>query len=152
MNESIIGTTGPDYEFIVERGKIAEFARAIHSDNPDFRGDEAIAPPTFLTVAGGWWGYSLEEPKGTVFGDLGIDTSLLLHAEEEFEYFAPPPKAGDRFTARLQLTDAFEKFGKRGGKLTFYTFETEFRNPAGELLAVQRTTCVQTEKAPEKEV
>ena len=150
MNESIIGVTGPDYDFIVERGKIQEFASAIFSDNADFVGDDAVIPPTFLTVAGNYWGYTLETPKDTVFKDLGIDTSLLLHAEEEYEFFTPPPCAGDRFRVRLRLADSWEKTGRRGGKLTFYKFETEFRNPDGELQAVQRTTCVKTEKAPEK--
>ncbi len=152
MDQSIIGLTGPDYEFIVERGKIAEFAAATHSSNPDFDGDRAVVPPTFLTVAGNYWGYTLETPRDTVFSDLGIDTSLLLHAEEEYEFFAPPPRVGDRFTVRLRIADIIEKQGRRGGKLTFYKFETEFRNDQGELQAVQRTTCVQTEKVPEQEV
>ncbi len=152
MDKSIIGTTGPDYEFIVEQGKIMEFADAIHSTNPAYKGAAAVVPPTFLTVAGNYWGYTLENPKDTVFRDLGIDTSLLLHAEEEYEFFSSPPRAGDRFSVRLRLADAWEKTGRRGGKLTFYKFETEFRNANGELHAVQRTTCVKTEKAPEKEV
>lgn len=151
MTESIIGVSGPDYEFIVERGKIAEFANAIHSDNAAFSGDDAVVPPTFLTVAGNYWGYTLETPKDTVFRDLGIDTSLLLHAEEEYEFFSSPPRVGDRFSVHLRLADSWEKRGRRGGRLTFYKFETEFRNAAGELQAVQRTTCVKTEQAPEKE-
>ena len=151
MTESIIGITGPDYEFVVERGKIAEFAGAIHSWNPAFVGDKAVVPPTFLTVAGNYWGYTIETPGDTIFRDIGIDTSLLLHAEEEYEYYGPPPRAGDRFSVRLRIADSYEKKGRRGGKLIFYKFETEFRNPEGELRAVQRTTVVKTEKAPEKE-
>ncbi|HKI41142.1 MAG TPA: dehydratase, partial [Mycobacterium sp.] len=47
-------TSGQPWEVILERGKIAEFAEAMASGNPAYRGADAVIPPTFLTTAGRW--------------------------------------------------------------------------------------------------
>ena len=141
----LIGVAGPTYEMMVETGKIHEFAHAIKSQNSDYlRLDRPVAPPTFLTVAGNHWGYTLERPGDTIFKDLGIDITLLLHAEEEYEYHGPPPAAGDRLTVQSVIRNAFTKEGRRGGQMVFYVIETSFRDPEGRLVATQRTTAVQT--------
>ena len=61
------------FEFPVERGKILEFARAIHCDNHAFSGRDAIAPPTFLMVGGQIWGYSWESPGDSPLAREQID-------------------------------------------------------------------------------
>ena len=40
---SPVGTRGPDYEMVVERGKIAEFAAAMQSQNPAYAGPKNMS-------------------------------------------------------------------------------------------------------------
>jgi N-terminal half of MaoC dehydratase len=84
---SPVGARGPDYEMVVERGKIAEFAVAMQSQNPAYAGPGAIAPPTFL-ISGSLWA-----PDGAAV-DVGFDRRRLLHGEQEFIFHGPPPRAG----------------------------------------------------------
>lgn len=126
----------------VERGKIREFARATGSRNPAYEAPGAPVPPTFLTTARAFW--TVEHV------DLGIDFDLarLLHGEEEFEFIGPPPHAGDELTFEVRVGDRWEKEGKRGGKMRFAQLITEYRDGSGTLRAVQRTTLLETAKAP----
>ena len=81
-----IGLTGPEYEMDIERGKIRDFARAMHAPLHEFiEGRNPLMPATFLITAAYTWGYSLERPRGTVFEQLDHDLSVPLHAEEAYE-------------------------------------------------------------------
>jgi hypothetical protein len=149
MNE--MGTCGPRYEFIVEKGKVREFARATFADHPAYLADEApIVPPTFLTIAGRFWGYTFDLPGDTPLAGIPLDRSLLLNAEEEFEFVGEPPRAGTRLWGQTCVKNIYRKQGKRGGTLTFVVVETRFESDDGALIATQRQTMVKTEKAPEK--
>lgn len=149
ISKSDIGISGPDFEVAIERGKIREFARAIKaclSEYMDARNPPV--PPTFLVTAGRFWGYTFDDPGNTALAQIDVDRSLLLHAEEEYEFFGPLPRAGSTLTARTRVTDVYEKEGRRGGKLIFIVSETEFRDEQGANVAVSRTTVVKTESAP----
>jgi len=126
----------------IERGKVREFARATGSGNPAYDAPDAPVPPTFLTTARAFW--TVERT------DLGIDFELarLLHGEEEYEFFGPPPQAGEELTFEVRAGDRWEKEGKRGGKMRFAQIITEYRDGSGALRAVQRTTLLETTKAP----
>ncbi len=148
--EDSIGLTGPEYEMDIERGKIREFARAMHAPLPEYiNGRNPVVPPTFLITAAYSWGYSLERPRGTVFEQIDHDFSVPLHAEESFTYHTALPGAGDRLICRASLENVWRKQGARGGELTFLTMLTEFRNQSGELIAEERSTTVTTDASPD---
>jgi hypothetical protein len=130
-------TAGTPWEFVVERGKIAEFAEAMQSDNPAYRGDEAIIPPTFLTTAARWAPAGVRVPTG-------FDRKRLLHGEQEYTFHGPLPKAGDTLTAQEKIVDRFAKPGKRGGTMQFATVVTEYRDADGTLVAEAKATFIET--------
>jgi len=130
-------TSGQPWEVILERGKIAEFAEAMASGNPAYRGADAVIPPTFLTTAGRW------APPGARV-DVGFDRKRLLHGEQEYIFYGSPSRAGDTLTARERIVDRFEKPGKRGGTMRFATVVTEFRAADGTLVAEARATFIET--------
>lgn len=131
------------FEVPIERGKIREFARAAKSRNPAYDGPDAVVPPTFLTTANNFWA---EGESG--FGGLDFELARVLHGEEEFEFFGPPPRAGPTLTATPRIGDRWEKEGKRGGVMRFAKLVTEYRDEAGNLVAEQRTTVIETAKPP----
>ena len=150
VDRSAIGVTGPVYEFVVEKGKVREFAHATKSTDPaHLDAAEPLIPATFLTIAGRFWGYTFDSPGDTDLARIDVDRNLLLNAEEEFEFFGPPPRAGQRLLAQTGITDVFTKQGRRGGLLTFIVTETTFRSESGDAVAALRQTIVQTEKAPD---
>lgn len=128
---------GQPWEVVVERGKIAEFAEAMLSDEPAYRGPDAIIPPTFLTSAARW------APPG-VRVNVGFDRKRLLHGEQEYTFSAKLPAAGDVLTAQERVVDRFSKPGKRGGTMRFATVVTEYRNAAGVLVAEAKATFIET--------
>jgi hypothetical protein len=134
---SPVGTRGPDYEMVVERGKIAEFAAAMQSHNPAYAGPDAIAPPTFL-ISGSLWA-----PDGATV-DVGFDRRRLLHGEQEFIFHGPPPRAGQVLTVSDQIVDRYEKPGKRGGMMRFAVVVTEYRGEDGTIVAEARRTLIET--------
>ncbi len=147
--QDLIGMEFPAFEVPVERGKIREFAAAILDDNPiysdpayaaktEFGG--VIAPPTFTVTK------AFYRSAANLSELAGLDPHFRLHGEEEYEYFLPI-KAGDVLTCRSKITQAYEKPGKRGGKMTFIVLEFTFYNQRGEKAAVSRTTSVHTEGA-----
>ena len=127
----------------IERGKIREFAKATGSKNPDYDKDGAPIPPTFLTTAGNFWRTGVHPTA-----QLGFELARVLHGEEEYEFFGPPPHAGQTLTFESRLGEQWEKEGKRGGVMKFAKLVTEFRDEAGTLVAEQRTTVIETGKAP----
>ena len=134
---SPVGTRGPDYEMVVERGKIAEFAAAMQSQNPAYAGPGAIVPPTFL-MSGSLWA-----PEGAAV-DVGFDRRRLLHGEQEFIFHGPPPRAGQVLTVSDQIVDRYSKPGKRGGMMRFAVVVTEYRGEDGTLVAEARKTLIET--------
>lgn len=148
--EDAIGLTGPEYEMDIERGKIREFARAMHAPLPEYiDGRNPLIPPTFLITAAYAWGYSLERPRGTVFEQIDHDLSVPLHAEESFTFHDTLPRAGDRLICRASLEYVRRKQGNRGGELTFLTMLTKFHDESGTLIAEERSTTVTTGNAPD---
>jgi hypothetical protein len=138
IDRSVIGQWGPETTMRVEHGKIREFARAIKEDNSAFKGDQPLAPPTFLMTSQHWI-----EPGAGPRG-VKLDMRRVLHGEQEFEY-VKPIRAGDILTVRSRTKDIFEKEGSRGGKMLFMVMESEYRNRRGEVVAYSRSTTIQTE-------
>jgi acyl dehydratase len=145
MDKNAVGKTGQPVVMHIERGKIREFARAIKDDNPIYFDEEhakkvaggIVPPPTFLMTQAHW----SEAGRGGI--DLGMDLRRVLHGEQEFEYHAPI-HPGDVLTAVTKCEKMFEKEGSRGGTMNFAVLATEFRNQKGELVAVGRSTVIET--------
>lgn len=135
------------YEIPIERGKIREFARATKSRNPVLQTADAPVPPTFLTTARLLW-----EPRDQDrLAQLDLDMRRVLHGEEDYIFHGPPPRAGQTLRVDTRLLDQWEKEGKRGGLMRFVRIVNEFRDDTGALVAEQRTTLVETARAPKKE-
>ena len=145
-NKQAVGERGAPFTVDVERGKILEFARATHSANPGYVADERpVAPPTFLTTAGFFWETGSPWPK------VELDNTRGLHAEQEFVFFGPPPRAGTRLSCQSRIEEIYEKEGRRGGTMTFAVMVTEFRDESGALVAEARMTGVETARPPGEE-
>jgi hypothetical protein len=128
---------GQPWEVLVERGKIAEFADAMLSDDPAYRGPDAIIPPTFLTSGARW------APPG-VRVTVGFDRKRLLHGEQEYTFHGILPAAGDVLTAQERVVERYSKPGKRGGEMRFATVVTEYRDATGMLVAEAKATFIET--------
>lgn len=130
IDASAVGRTYPAPEsYLVGREKIREFAEAIGDPNPAYRGDNAIAPPTFAFPLGsGAFDLMLADPE------LGLALHRIVHADQKFAY-KRPIRAGDEVAALCTLT-AYRQV--RG--MDVVTTETVLSTTAGEELAT--TTAV----------
>lgn len=145
-----VGLVGAAYAVDIERGKIRDFARAMAAPLAEFIDCERpIAPATFLVHAPYTWGYTLERPRGSAFAAIDHDLTVSLHAEERFDFFGGPPRAGERLSARPRLESVSEKTGANGGRLTFMSVLNEYRDGDGRLRAQQRSLSVTTERTPD---
>lgn len=149
--------------FPVEASHILMFARAVGDENPAYtdlvRGEELIAPPTFVMASaqfmadsplrpkkGQPWFGSGREPSGAVREGGG-----MLHAEQRFEYHAPLT-AGMTLTSSQHEGATWEKQNKRGDTLRFVETVTEFRDAAtGELVVTATMVGVFTNPGAKKE-
>ena len=136
------GIVGAPFELHVERGKIAEFARATLSNNRAyFDGDQPLSPPTFLTTMFFW---EARVEGSNPWHRVRMDQRRGMHAEQEYLFRGPPPRAGTRLIGRSRIESIFEKAGRRGGAMTFAVMSTEFRDARGQLVAEARMTGVET--------
>jgi hypothetical protein len=147
MDTTLAGKQGEPFELDVERGKVREFARAVKSVDPAYaEGEHPLTPPTFLTSTFHW---ELDVPGANPWTLLNVDQKRGLHAEQEYQFFGPPPRAGTRLTCRSRIEKIYEKEGRRGGTLTFAIMVTEFCDDSGRLVAEARMTGVETAKNPD---
>ncbi|MSQ33703.1 MAG: MaoC family dehydratase [Dehalococcoidia bacterium] len=139
----------------VERGKIAEFARAIGDNNPIYFDQtkaraagfaDIPAPPTFYEVWLRFIDFGGDRPRpqrtqGGPEGGSGFDGG------REIEYLKPLI-AGDVVTMTKRDGSPYEREGRRGGKLTFKVEKCELTNQRGEKVMVVRNITVSTSKVP----
>ena len=140
---------GSEYSAVtweVERGKIAEMAKAIGDPNPIYLSQEAAikegykdtpAPPTFLTVPMMW---SSSMPG--VINDLKINFMMVLHGEEEYEYYREI-YPGDKITGNPKVVSIEEKTSKSGSKMDMVTIEILYTDQNGEKVAKARSLLVE---------
>ena len=81
----------------VSAAKITEFATALGDDNPRYRGDSPIAPPTFAAVI-------TARALDQLFGDPELELSFdrVVHADQRYT-FLRPLRAGDVVIATLVI-------------------------------------------------
>jgi hypothetical protein len=156
--------------FPVEAGHILLFARAIGDANPAYEGamsgaDVVSAPPTFVQASAQFDpDYFLRPKPGQAWFGSGKEATGLkksgggggggggggLHAEQHYTYHRPL-RAGDVLTGTNRPGETWEKQGRRGGKLVFNEFITEYRDQNGDLVVTARGVGVRTEKVVEQE-
>lgn len=140
LDQSLIGLTGPEYIFEVEKRHIRQFAEAIGDTNPLYVDEEyarstvyggIIAPPSFPVAIGADSGQAI---------DLPLDYRRMLHGEQEFIY-QRPIRAGDRLYCQMKVSNVYEKEGKNG-LMQFLVMDTEMNDEAGELVVISRTNII----------
>src|SRR5580658_7886815 len=89
-----------------------------------------------------------EVPGANPWDRVKLDQRRGMHAEQEYVFHGPPPRAGTRLTCQSRIEDVYEKEGRRGGRLGFAVMVTEFRDEQGELVAEARMTGVETGGPP----
>lgn len=143
-NPDAVGIRGAEFRMDIERGKIQEFARATGSANPAYlEAEHPVIPPTFLTTAFFW-----QRGDADPWPAVELDQQRGLHAEQEYTFFGPPPRAGQRLTGVSRIDEIFTKVGRRGGEMTFAVMITEFRDETGRLVAQAKLTGVETAQVP----
>jgi hypothetical protein len=120
----------------VSAAKIAEFATALGDNNPRYRGESPMAPPTFAAVisARGW---------DQLFGDPELELSLerTVHGDQRFT-FTRPLQAGDVVIA----TATIDKVRVRSGsELISATVDITSRD--GELICMAQATFAHAREA-----
>ncbi|MCU1463235.1 MAG: N-terminal half of MaoC dehydratase [Acidimicrobiales bacterium] len=131
VDTSVIGKPTGHWRVAVERAPIANFAKAVIDDRPEYQSPEPEAPPTYSFVMQHWGQYpELQEglakiegnPMFEVIGGLMANGGLVLHGEQEFEYHKPL-KAGQVLRGDGVVTDAYEK-ETGSAVMTFVVSET----------------------------
>jgi len=134
------------FQMPIERGKVREFARATGSKSADYLdAPNPPVPPTCLRTAAFW----ATEGGPSPLQGLDLNLRRILHGEQEYEFFGPPPRAGDVLTVQPRLESVSEKEGKRGGTMRFISVVEDFTDESGRLVAQGRSTLIETGKAPE---
>jgi hypothetical protein len=147
LNRDAVGAEGAPFELVIERGKVREFARAVHAPDAAYlSGESPVIPPTFLTTTFFW---QQDVEGANPWERVGMSQERGMHAEQQYVFFGPPPRAGTRLTCKSRIERIYDKTGKRGGQLTFAVMVTEFYDEQGKLVAEARLTGVETEKPPE---
>lgn len=125
IDRAYIGYALPAFDVVVEPAALAAFAEAIGETDRRYR--DEIAPLTFMKVLEG-----KDNSSRRIMEALGADLRRILHAEQRFEYYAPI-RCGEVVTVTRRVDDIFSR---KDGLLDFVLIETDFRNPAGELLGI----------------
>jgi hydroxyacyl-ACP dehydratase HTD2-like protein with hotdog domain len=111
---------GEPFRFVVEEGKVHEFARATRSRcSEHLRALDPVAP---LSV---------------------------LHGEQEYVFRHGPLQAGDELTARQFVDRTYEKQGRRGGSMEFTEVVTRFwRDREDDPVADMRSVSIRVATPP----
>src|SRR5206468_329225 len=121
----------------VSAAKIAEFATALGDDNPRYRGESPIAPPTFASVISA-------QAFDQLFGDGELELSLerVVHGDQRFT-FSRPIRAGDTVIASLTL----DKVRVRTGSELIST-TVDMVDHQGEPIGTAQATLYHVREAP----
>lgn len=132
----------------VGKSNIRLFALSInHMDPLFFDQDTAgkskyggiVAPPTFICET--WQYRSMDVDTAGYPSDwLEIPVGRVVRAGNEYEFFEPL-RPEDVLSVRMRVSDIIGREGK-SGPMIFVTFEYEYKNQDGKLLAKHRETMV----------
>lgn len=146
---SLIGTVVDEITFTVERGKVAEFARATYTQDPVHTDKKAAAEAGFasepatgthVAVAGH------HRDQRAVVARLGLELSRIVVGSVKWEY-ERPLVVGDILTGIRTVIGDETKEGKRGGSMRVVTLQTKFRDENGLLVSRQQETLIERGQA-----
>ena len=149
IDDSVVGYVAPPFEMPVERGKIIEFAKALHlrdlahSDVAVARAEghtDVVAPLTFSAT---WLHWMTPDPNNPV----QVDLRNIVAAGAEWEYMGDIV-AGDTLTVEMSIAGIERKEGRRG-PMTILTREFTFTNQHGQAVLTMRSNMI--EFAPSEE-
>lgn len=133
-----------EVSFAVEAGKIREFARATHAEDPIHTDPDAateagfgapVATATHVVVAG-----HHRDQKAFVAA-LGMDITRIVVGSVNWEYHRPIV-AGDHLTGTRRILSDITKEGRRGGTMRLVELETTWSS--GDVSVVtQRETLIE---------
>ncbi len=63
-----------------------------------------VVPPTFLTTMFFW---EREVPGSNPWDQVKLDQTRGMHAEQEYVFHGPPPRAGARLTCQSRIEDVY---------------------------------------------
>jgi acyl dehydratase len=138
LNQQLKGKEYREVEFVVERGRVVQFAEAIGEDAALFRQpeaakaagyDEQLAPPTFVTVM-----QIMTSGQVVLDQELGLNYALVVHGEQEYEWHRPV-KVGDELRATPRIADIYSR-----GPNEFLVIEADIKDETGETVVVGRST------------
>lgn len=149
LNVALEGKEYPPAEaFAVTADAIREFAEAIGDPNPLYRDEAAakaagyptiIAPPTFITRLS-----FLYSPQVVLDPELGLNYSMVVHGEQEFEHIRPV-RAGDELIGRPRIAGIIVR-----GRNEFLITEAPIETTGGERVSLARSTIVSRGTAPQE--
>lgn len=148
-----VGQTIMRAPLVVEAGKVAEFARALHDPNPVYRDRDAAAragfanvpaPPTFTAVLAHFPLDAMQTASaaGAVVAALGLNRERTLNGSQRWTY-ARTPMVGDELVATVRVSSVESRRGSSGRESTTITAATEYRDPAGDLVLTETVTLVE---------
>lgn len=139
-NYDAVGRSGTPFTIEIERGKVREFARATGSTNDAYLETEnPPIPPTFLTTQLFW-----QTATSNPWVEAEFSPERGLHAEQEYTFFGPPPKAGATLTGVSTITNMYDKQNRSGGTMTFIEMVTQYTDETGRVVAEAKMTGVET--------
>jgi acyl dehydratase len=164
VDTSVIGKPTGSYRVRVDRGPVEFFATAVKDDNPIYH-DPAVAkaagfgaipaPPTFSFAMQHMGRFTEEQPPDptggenpmhTLMGALFAKGGMVLHGEQEFNYFRPV-EVGDVLLGEGTVLDVYEKESK-GSIMTFIVIETAWRDEAtGEPVLTEKFNLIHRRQA-----
>ena len=132
------------YTMELEKGKIREFAKATGSKAPEYLQDpNPTIPVTFLRTSIFW----MPPNAPSLFGELKLDLRRVLHGEQDYVFYGPPPRSGAALTVTSRLGGVTEKEGGRGGRMRFIEIINDFHDESGRLVVRSNQTLIETGKA-----
>jgi peroxisomal enoyl-CoA hydratase 2 len=156
--DSIVGKPAGRSRVVIERGPVANFARAVHDDGEAYRDPAAAAaeglpsipaPPTFPFAMEHWGRYAEQQPSqdgvvnamAEVIGPLVAKGGIILHGEQAFDY-RRPVLVGDVLDGTTTVVDTYEKESK-GRMMTFLVLETVWSDAvSGETVVTSRMNLI----------
>ncbi len=125
IDRGFLGYALPAFTVQASAERIARFARAIGLEPAD----GACAPPTFMKAVEGEHNSSRR-----ILEVMGVPLARVLHAEQQFDYFAPI-RAGDTLQVQRTVTDIYDK---RNGEMEFIVIESRIWRDDGTAVGRSR--------------
>jgi hypothetical protein len=127
----------PCDSYEISAAKILEFATALGDDNPRYRGESPMAPPTFAAlISARAWDQLFSDPE------LGISLERIVHGDQRFT-FMRPLHAGDVVIATITI----DKVRVRSGSELIST-TVDIASRDGEPICTAQATFAHARGAP----